>query len=726
MNFKFKQIRSRFILQIAVFLVYIAALSGILLFTLNLLKPFNSVENQLQSINTNLIKSYGDYTDFRLTVDEDNQFFYDGTNKYIDEFNYRLGEIQDTLTEMYRKKYIDKMLTKEDLKDTVNNTLQNYRITFNSLYLAIKERGIREVGSISDLRATSDDLLSSIANLVDSTLYLIAVELKDLESAYLFSHYQSAYYGTLVQLEIITSHPAMSELDFEQADQINNLANKYKTELEALKIVFDRISSDNDENGLIQEYNNAYLLADNVFTYFGQRIVKIVGKRKTLIVILGVFAALIVSLFYIFIILQFLIKIRSPLINTVNFIHNLAKGKLANQELPAEAPYEFSAINEDLNKLNEAWKEKKTFVDGMLKQKFKADISLQGKNDTFGKTLLALKENMRKAREEQLQHAKENELRRYHNEGVAKFAGVLRMASVDLTKLADGFIREIVKYLEAIQGGLFLVDEEDESKLDLIAAFAYDRKKYISKSIGIGEGLVGTCAIEKKTINLTEIPEEYIEITSGLGDAPPNNLLLLPIMQEGTLLGVVEIASLKEFSSHQIELGESIASNLAATILTTRVNTRTAQLLEKSQQQAAEMAEQEEEMRQNMEELKATQEESIRREEELEGILNAMDQSFYVLEYDIEGIITRVNKKVLYFLNLDSDKVIGKSHSQVFGKGSKADSLLFAGILEGKVVELVEKVKIDKKPIELKNTFSPIRSKSGETLRILNIMTTNF
>jgi PAS domain-containing protein len=444
------------------------------------------------------------------------------------------------------------------------------------------------------------------------------------------------------------------------------------------------------------------------------------------VILFGIIAAFIVSLLYILLILQLLNKIQPPLKNAVIFIQNLAKGKLANQQLSIEVPYEFSVINESLNKLDAAWKEKKTFVDDLLKQKFKADITLQGKNDTFGKTLLALKENMRKAREEQLEHAKENDLRRYHNEGVAKFAGILRMASDDLTKLADAFIREIVKYLEAIQGGLFLIDEEEETKLNLIASFAYDRKKYISKIIEVGEGLVGTCAVERKTINLTEIPEEYIEITSGLGDAPPNNLLLLPVMQELTLIGVVEIASLKKFEKHQIELGETIASNLAATIITARVNTRTAQLLEKSQQQAAEMAEQEEEMRQNMEELKATQEESVRREEELEGILSAIDQSFYVFEYDIEGIITRVNQKVLYFLNLDSDKVIGKSHAEIFGKGSKVDSLMFAGISEGKVVELEETVDIDNKKIKIKNTFSPIRSKSGETLRILNIMTTNF
>ncbi|MFN2126338.1 MAG: GAF domain-containing protein, partial [Anaerolineales bacterium] len=503
-------------------------------------------------------------------------------------------------------------------------------------------------------------------------------------------------------------------------------SGKYKSKLESVKLILNRISSSNGEDGLIKDYNRAYQLSANVIAFLNSKSSQVIRNRKKLIISLGIIAALLLSVAYIYMILRLLKRIKTPLLDTLRFIHDLAKGRLTSTELSTEAQYEFSMINENLNKLNESLKQKKTFVDDLLKQKFKADLSLQGKSDAFGKTLLALKENMRKARDEQMKHTRENEMRRYHNEGIAKFAGILRMASIDLTKLADAFIREIVKYLEAIQGGLFLVDEEDEKQLHLTASFAYDRKKYVSKTIAIGEGLVGTCAIEKKTIHLKEIPEEYIEITSGLGDAPPNNLLLLPVMHEGTLIGVVEIASLKEFQKHQIELGESVSSNLAATIITTRVNTRTAQLLEKSQQQAAEMAEQEEEMRQNMEELKATQEESVRREEELEGILNAIDQSFYVLEYDIEGCITRVNQKVLYLLNLDADKVIGKRHIEVFGKGSKADSLLFASISEGKVVELVEKVKINNKAVEITNTFSPIRSKSGETLRILNIMTTNF
>jgi transcriptional regulator with PAS, ATPase and Fis domain len=197
-------------------------------------------------------------------------------------------------------------------------------------------------------------------------------------------------------------------------------------------------------------------------------------------------------------------------------------------------------------------------------------------------------------------------------------------------------------------------------------------------------------------------------------------------MHDETLIGVIELASLKQFEAHQIEIGENIASILATTIIATRNNAQTSELLTKSQQQAAEMAEQEEEMRQNMEELKATQEESLRREEDLESVLNTLNRSFYIIEYDTKGIVCKANEKILSLLNLTTDKVLGKSHAELFGKGSKADSLLFDKVSEGNIVELNEKLKINNRPLELNYTFSPIQSKAGKILRILNIMSVNY
>jgi hemerythrin-like metal-binding protein/PAS domain S-box-containing protein len=204
-------------------------------------------------------------------------------------------------------------------------------------------------------------------------------------------------------------------------------------------------------------------------------------------------------------------------------------------------------------------------------------------------------------------------------EGLARFGEILRRHTENIGLLSKDIIQNLVKYLNANQGGIFILNDSDPDNiyLELMSAYAFNREKFIEKKIQLGEGLVGGAAVERYTIHMTDLPEEYIEIQSGLGGATPKSLLIVPLRLENNVLGVIELASFNKYKKYEIELVERIAESIASTLSTAKINTRTAELLEQSRIQAQEMQEQDEEMRQNMEEMVAAQEESMRREEEL-------------------------------------------------------------------------------------------------------------
>ncbi len=223
---------------------------------------------------------------------------------------------------------------------------------------------------------------------------------------------------------------------------------------------------------------------------------------------------------------------------------------------------------------------------------------------------------------------------------------MLRHNNDNIEELSDEIVKNVVKYLNANQAALFLLNDEDvnDKHFQLMSAYAWDRRKFINKRIDFTEGLVGACAMEKETIQLTEIPEDYVEITSGLGKATPRFIVLVPLKHEEEVLGVIELASFKELEQFEVDFLEGIAQSIASTILSVKINAKTKYLLEQSQQQAEEMLAQEEEMRQNMEELQATQEEMGRKAEEQKKREEELRK-----EYEEE--IARLNQRITEIQN---------------------------------------------------------------------------
>lgn len=178
----------------------------------------------------------------------------------------------------------------------------------------------------------------------------------------------------------------------------------------------------------------------------------------------------------------------------------------------------------------------------------------------------------------------------------------------ELETLVKLFINKITTIVGA-EFAVFYIKEDDKNCLKKLVAYADREQEVGSNSIKFGEGLVGQCAIEKRSISLTNVPNNYIKITSGLGYASPNSIILLPVEFEGEVIAVLELASFEDFSAIQRHLLEQVTKNLGTTLNSIKGQMKVKQLLEESQTLTEELQAQSEELMSQQEELKSTNEE---------------------------------------------------------------------------------------------------------------------
>ncbi|MBD0336263.1 MAG: response regulator, partial [Cyanobacteria bacterium Co-bin13] len=200
---------------------------------------------------------------------------------------------------------------------------------------------------------------------------------------------------------------------------------------------------------------------------------------------------------------------------------------------------------------------------------------------------------------------------------LAKFTRMLQ-GQRDLETVSKLILSELAPLVFAQHGMFYLMDTSDSQTayLKLISTYAYRERKHLANRFHLGEGLVGQCALEKERILLTEVPSDYIKISSGLGEASPLNVVVLPVLFEGQVTAVIELASFHRFSEIHLTFFDQLTESIAIVLNTIAASMRTEELLKQSQSLAEELQTQQKELTETNQRLEQ-QAQSLKASEEL-------------------------------------------------------------------------------------------------------------
>jgi methyl-accepting chemotaxis protein len=360
------------------------------------------------------------------------------------------------------------------------------------------------------------------------------------------------------------------------------------------------------------------------------------------------------------------------------------------------------------------------FAEQMSKGNLNADYQVTDDTDELGKSLLVMQENLRSGNERETEE-------KFITTGINAISEIIRQNSTDTQRLYDELIKGLVKYGRFNQGALFLYEEAEETPyLNMVSCYAYQRKKHLKMQVSPGDGLVGQCFLERAPVYITTVPSGYVRITSGLGEATPSCIFLVPVKTNEEVVGVIELASFSKLKDHEKEFVQKAAENIASAIISSRTTLRIQKLLVESQQRMEELRSQEEEMRQNMEELTATQEEMRRKTVEAENHFNAIEESGIAsIEFDLDGIIVTANRHFTQLMGYTLDEIKGEHH-RIFVDKTLATSQEYANFwsnLRQGIARPGEYKRITKTgaAVFIKGSYSIIRDMNGKPLRILKL-----
>jgi signal transduction histidine kinase/CheY-like chemotaxis protein/HAMP domain-containing protein len=332
------------------------------------------------------------------------------------------------------------------------------------------------------------------------------------------------------------------------------------------------------------------------------------------------------------------------------------EGKLGGQAQSAEVAGVWKDLTDNVNQLAANLTNQVRAIADVATAVTEGDLTRQVGVEASGEVAVLkdkLNEMIRNLRETTRQNTEQDWLKT----NLERFTRMLQ-GQRDLATVSNMILSELAPLVSAQHGVFYTlasVEDDDDPVLRYEAGYGFKERKHLATTFRLGEGLVGQCAKEKKPILLTDVPADYVAINSGLGELAPLNIIVLPILFEGSVRAVMELASFSRFSlTHQAFL-DQLTESIGLVLNTIEANTITENLLKQSQSQAQELQSRQEELRGSNEDLERQASRLAEQNIEVERKNQEVELAKRLVEEKAEQLVVSSKYKSEFFSNMSHE-----------------------------------------------------------------------
>jgi HAMP domain-containing protein/signal transduction histidine kinase/DNA-binding response OmpR family regulator len=329
------------------------------------------------------------------------------------------------------------------------------------------------------------------------------------------------------------------------------------------------------------------------------------------------------------------------------------EGKLGGQAKVPGAAGTWKMLTENLNQLAATLTTQVRAIAEVATAVTKGDLTRSIAVEAAGE-VAALKDNINEMIHNLRETTRINTEQDWLKTNLAKFSRMLQ-GQKDLNTVGRLILSELAPVVGAQQAVFYILDGSKETaQLILLASYA-DRGLGIGKQLRLGEGLVGQCALEKQKIHFTSAPPEYVRIASGLGEASPRSIIVLPVVFEGQVKGVLELASFERFNSTHQAFLDQLTESIGIVLNTIEANMRTEDLLKQSQSLANELQSRQEELQNTNQELQEKAGLLAHQNQEVERKNTEVEQARQALEEKAKQLALTSKYKSEFLANMSHE-----------------------------------------------------------------------